>query len=62
VGPGPGRPRIRGEPEGDGRTGAAPAAALVGDQHGYLFVTVKGLDGQLYVNQGQLGKPFTGWR
>jgi hypothetical protein len=22
---------------------------------------VKGLDGNLYLNQGQLGGPFTGW-
>jgi hypothetical protein len=47
---------------GGGRTDAAPAAALVGPQHNYLFVVIKGLDGNLYVNQGELGKPFTGWQ
>lgn len=51
-----------GEIEGGGRSDAAPAAALVGDQHNYLFVVVKGLDGNLYLNQGELGKPFVGWR
>jgi hypothetical protein len=50
------------ELEGDWRTDAAPAAALVGDDHAYLFVIVKGLDGQLYLNQGQLGSPFVGWQ
>jgi hypothetical protein len=47
---------------GQGRTNAAPAAALVGDNHNYLFVEIKGLDGNLYLNQGTLGGPFTGWR
>jgi hypothetical protein len=51
-----------GEMEGDGRSDAAPAAALVGPQHNYLFVVVKGLDGNLYLNQGELGKPFVGWQ
>jgi hypothetical protein len=50
------------ELDGNGRTDAAPAAALVGPQHNYLFVIVKGLDGNLYLNQGELGKPFVGWR
>lgn len=40
-------------------TDAAPAAALVSD---YLFVVVKSLDGNVYLNQGQLGKPFVGWQ
>ena len=53
--------QVYGELEGGGRTGAAPAAALVGPQHNYLFVVVKGLDGNIYVNQGELGKPFVGW-
>ena len=51
-----------GEVEGDGRSDAAPAVALVGAQHNYLFVLVKGLDGNLYLNQGELGKPFVGWQ
>jgi hypothetical protein len=51
-----------GELEGGGRTDAAPAAALVGPQHNYLFVIIKGLDGNLYLNQGELGKPFVGWQ
>jgi hypothetical protein len=46
---------------GGGQSAAAPAAALVGPNHNYLFVWIKGLNGQLQVNQGQLGKPFTGW-
>lgn len=50
------------ELDGNGRTDAAPAAALVGPQHHYLFVVVKGLDGHLYLNQGELGKPFVGWQ
>ncbi|MBV2153019.1 hypothetical protein [Kitasatospora sp. SUK 42] len=49
------------ELNGDGQTDAAPAAALVGPQHNYLFVVVKGLDGNLYVNQGVLGGAFVGW-
>lgn len=47
---------------GGGRTDAAPAAALVGSDHRSLFVVVKGLDGQLYLNQGQLGGSFVGWQ
>ena len=35
---------------------AAPAADLVGPQHNYLFVAIKGLDGNLYLNQGSLGR------
>jgi hypothetical protein len=45
----------------EGRTNAAPAAALVGNNHDYLFAVAKGLDGNVYVNQGELGKPFVGW-
>jgi hypothetical protein len=40
-------------------TDAAPAAALVGK---YLFVVIKGRDGNVYLNQGVLGKPFVGWK
>jgi hypothetical protein len=54
--------QIYGELEGGGRTDAAPAAALVGPQHNYLFVAIKGLDGNVYLNQGELGKPFVGWQ
>src|SRR5205085_440032 len=54
--------QVYGELEGGGRTDAAPAAALVGPQHNYLFVIVKGLDGNIYLNQGKLGKPFVGWQ
>jgi len=52
------------ELEGDGRTDAAPAAALVGENSDYLFVVVKGpgLDAPLLINQGQLGRPFVGWQ
>jgi hypothetical protein len=49
------------ELDGNGRTNAGPAAALVGGGS-YLFVAVKGLDGNLYLNQGVLGKPFVGWQ
>ena len=50
------------ELDGSGRTDAAPAAAMVGNLNNYLFVAVKGLDGQLYLNQGDLGKTFVGWQ
>ena len=50
------------ELDGDGRPDAAPAAALVGPDHDSLFVLVKGLDGNIYLNQGQLGSPFAGWQ
>lgn len=40
----------------------SPAAALVGAHHDYLFVTIRGTDKQLYINQGNLGRPFVGWR
>jgi hypothetical protein len=47
----------------DGKlTGAAPAAALVGAQHDYLFVVIQASDGGLWLNQGTLGGAFTGWQ
>ncbi|WP_157650138.1 hypothetical protein [Burkholderia ubonensis] len=46
--------------DGNVRTDVAPAAALVGST--YLFVVIKGIDGKLYLNQGQVSKPFVGWR
>ncbi len=49
------------ELDGDGRTDAAPAAALVGQNNDYLFAVVKGLDGNVYLNQGTLGQGFVGW-
>ena len=27
-----------------------------------LFAVVKGIDGNIYLNQGQLDGPFTGWQ
>ncbi len=41
------------------RTDMAPAASLVGD---YLFVAITGRDGHIYLNQGNLGQPFVGWK
>jgi hypothetical protein len=49
------------ELEGGGRTDAAPAAALCGNSP-YTFVAVKGLDQNVYINQGGLGGPYVGWR
>jgi hypothetical protein len=49
------------ELDGNGRTNATPAAALVGGNNDYLFAVVKGLDGNLYLNQGNLGQAFVGW-
>jgi hypothetical protein len=49
------------ELQGNGRTDAAPAAALVG-RVPYIFAAVKGLDGFVYINQGDLGRPYVGWR
>ncbi len=40
---------------------AAPAAALVGPNHEYLFVVVTDKNGNLQINQGHLGRPFVGW-
>jgi len=48
------------EIEGKWQTNAPPAATLVANN--YLFVMIKGLDGNLYLNQGNLGKPFVGWQ
>jgi hypothetical protein len=50
------------EMPGGGSTDAAPAAALVGADNDYLFAAVKGLDGNVYLNQGTLGGAFVGWR
>jgi hypothetical protein len=50
-----------GEPEGDGHSDAAPAVALTGSRHNYLFIVIQGPDGNLLLNQGELGKTFTGW-
>lgn len=47
------------ELEGNGRTSAAPAVALVGK---YMFAFVRGNDGSIYVNQGDVAKPMVGWR
>ncbi|SIT49563.1 hypothetical protein BN2475_1480002 [Paraburkholderia ribeironis] len=42
-----------------GQTVASPAAALIGT---YLFVAVRGMDGNVWINQGELGQPFVGWQ
>jgi len=34
----------------------------VGDKRNFLFALVKGLDTNVYLNQGELGKPFIGWQ
>lgn len=47
------------ELEGNGQTKSTPAVALVGK---YMFVVVRGNDGALYLNQGDVAKPFVGWR
>lgn len=39
-----------------------PAAALVGNAPGYMFVIVRGNDSQLYLNQGTVGGAFVGWQ
>lgn len=49
------------ELEGSGRTDAAPAAALVGNNP-YVFTAIKGLNGYVYVNQGGLGGQYVGWQ
>ncbi len=46
--------------DGDEGPDAAPTATLVGDTDSYLFVAVKGLDGQIYLNQGELDGQFVG--
>jgi hypothetical protein len=28
----------------------------------YLFIVIKGIDGNVYLNQGALGKAFVGWK
>jgi hypothetical protein len=43
-----------------GQTVASPAGALIGT---YLFVAVRGMDGNVWINQGELGRhPFIGWQ
>jgi len=45
----------------DGRnTNASPATALVSSE--YLFVVIKGVDSGLYLNQGEVAKPFIEFR
>jgi hypothetical protein len=46
------------EVEGDGRTDAAPSAGAVGS---HVFLAIKGLDGNMYLNQADLGHPFGQW-
>src|SRR5260370_7007699 len=43
------------EMEGTGRTNPAPGAGGVRD---HVFVAIKGLDGHVYINQADLGRPF----
>lgn len=49
---------------GEGRTDAAPAATVV-ERSSYIFMTIKGLDGYIYLNQGQLNPEgedsWVGW-
>jgi hypothetical protein len=45
---------------GNGGTDASPAASLVGGD--YLFAYVRGIDGNIYLNQGTLGQSFIGWK
>jgi len=49
------------EVPGGGRTNAAPAVTLVANGT-YMFVVVKGLDNQLWLNQGTPGGAFVGWQ
>lgn len=49
------------EPNGEGRTDAAPAVSIVTSQD-YMFIAVKGLDGYIYLNQGNSSGPFVGWQ
>jgi hypothetical protein len=49
------------EPLGEGRTNAAPAVSIVASQD-YMFMAVKGLDGYIYLNQGNSSGPFVGWQ
>jgi hypothetical protein len=48
------------EVPGGGRTNAAAAVALVANGT-YMFIVVKGLDNQLWLNQGTPGGAFVGW-
>jgi len=43
-------------------TDAPPAAALVGAGHDYLFVLAEDSQGNVYVDQGHLGREFVGWQ
>lgn len=43
---------------GNGRVASAPAAAAVGT---HVFLAARGLDGNLYLNQADLGGPFGQW-
>ena len=49
------------EVPGGGHTDAAPAVDLVANGT-YMFILIKGLDGNLYLNQGTPGGGFVGWR
>jgi len=50
---------LEGWVEVGGLTTASPAAAAVGT---YMFVAVRGLDGNIYINQtGDLGQTFLTW-
>jgi hypothetical protein len=49
------------EVPGNGRTNAAAAAAAVSDGT-YVFIVIKGLDGNVYLNQGTPGGSFVGWQ
>jgi len=46
------------EVDGNGRTNAAPSAAAIGT---HLYVAIKGLDGQILLNQADDGKSFGQW-
>ncbi len=50
---------------GDGRTDATPAASVI-QRANYIFLSIKGLDGNLYLNQGELHPEGTdtwvGWQ
>jgi TIR domain-containing protein len=46
------------EVEGNGRTDAAPGAGAVGS---HIFLAIKSVDGQMYLNQADLGHPFGQW-
>jgi subtilisin family serine protease len=49
------------EVPGSGHTDVAPSASLV-DNGMYAFVMVKGLDGNVYLNQGTPGGSWVGWQ